>query len=651
MAEISQTNFKRRLTLALTLPLLLMSLLAAILFGQINHLTSSMQWVNHTDQVISQANHTEKLLVDLETGLRGYLVTGNLEFLEPYKEASSVIASTFDEFARLISDNPKQIKRLGEVRSLHQQWYRYAQQLIAVRQQEGDYQSYAINIQGKKLMDQIRGEMASFIQTEEVLRNTRTRTVQKTTQWLLISGIPLFLGIGAFLAFFIWRQLMAVARSYARALKVAQEHTEALLESEAALRRFAQRLATLHQIDRSILAAQASATLIYDALTQMRQLLPYQQAFVVLFNFETNTAIVMAGSVNGDLSMPETPRIPLADFELDGVLQPTICYVEDLSTSKSPPALQRLLDEEARCYLTVPLVVEDNLMGKLYLVANQKAAFAAEHQIIATEVADQLAIALQQTNLREQLQNYTAQLEQRVAERTAELQETNEELEAFSYSVSHDLRAPLRTLQGFTQALMEDYGSQLDDLGQDYARYIVEAAVSMDTLIADLLAYSRLGRTEIQIQPTDLSRVLAEALSQLDTERRERNAQIILEAPLPQVMAQYRILVQVLTNLLSNAIKFVKPDVQPQVRVWAEEREKSVRFWVEDNGLGIAEEHQERIFRVFERLHGIEAYPGTGIGLAIVRKGIEHMGGRVGVVSQPDKGSRFWLEFPKSGVG
>jgi signal transduction histidine kinase len=296
-------------------------------------------------------------------------------------------------------------------------------------------------------------------------------------------------------------------------------------------------------------------------------------------------------------------------------------------------------------------VVEDNLMGKLYLVANQKAAFAAEHQIIATEVAAQLAIALQQTNLREQLQNYTAQLEQRVAERTAELQETNDELEAFSYSVSHDLRAPLRTLQGFTQALMEDYGSQLDDLGQDYARYIVEAAVSMDTLIADLLAYSRLGRTEIQIQPTDLSRVLAEALSQIDTERRERNAQIILEAPLPQVMAQYRILVQVLTNLLSNAIKFVKPDVQPQVRVWAEEREKSVRFWVEDNGLGIAEEHQERIFRVFERLHGIEAYPGTGIGLAIVRKGIEHMGGRVGVVSQPDKGSRFWLEFPKSGVG
>jgi light-regulated signal transduction histidine kinase (bacteriophytochrome) len=284
-------------------------------------------------------------------------------------------------------------------------------------------------------------------------------------------------------------------------------------------------------------------------------------------------------------------------------------------------------------------------------VANQKAAFAAEHQIIATEVAAQLAIALQQTNLREQLQNYTAQLEQRVAERTAELQETNDELEAFSYSVSHDLRAPLRTLQGFTQALMEDYGSQLDDLGQDYARYIVEAAVSMDTLIADLLAYSRLGRTEIQIQPTDLSRVLAEALSQLDTERRERNAQIILEPPLPQVMAQYRILVQVLTNLLSNAIKFVKPDVQPQVRVWAEEREKSVRFWVEDNGLGIAEEHQERIFRVFERLHGIEAYPGTGIGLAIVRKGIEHMGGRVGVVSQPDKGSRFWLEFPKSGVG
>jgi signal transduction histidine kinase len=142
--------------------------------------------------------------------------------------------------------------------------------------------------------------------------------------------------------------------------------------------------------------------------------------------------------------------------------------------------------------------------------------------------------------------------------------------------------------------------------------------------------------------------VISEALSQLDIELRERKPQVNVTEPLPQVMAHRRTLVQVITNLLSNAIKFIEPDVQPQVRVWAQSRGDSIRLWVVDNGLGIAVEHQERIFRVFERLHGIEAYPGTGIGLAIVRKGMERLGGRVGVESQLGQGSRFWIELPKS---
>jgi signal transduction histidine kinase len=204
-------------------------------------------------------------------------------------------------------------------------------------------------------------------------------------------------------------------------------------------------------------------------------------------------------------------------------------------------------------------------------------------------------------------------------------------------------------MQGFTQALLEDYGDKIDSMGQEYARYIVESAVQMDTLIADLLTYSRLSRTEIQIQPIDLSSLLEQVLSQLDAELRERQALVTIEQPLPQVMAQRTTLVQVLTNLLANALKFVKPDVQPQVRVWAEERgsREWVRLWVEDNGIGIEPQYHERIFRVFERLHGVETYPGTGIGLAIVRKGMERLGGRVGVESQLDKGSRFWIELPK----
>jgi len=688
MSQISQKNFRRRLTRALVLPLLLMIILAASLIAQIAQLTSVMQWVSHTDEVIAKANHTEKLIVDLETGVRGYLVTGNSEFLEPYQQANSVLDSTFNQFTRLISDNPSQLKRLREVRSHYEQWNRYAQQMIALRQQGGDYQSYAINAKGKKLMDTIRSKMASFIQTEEVLRNARTRTAQQTTQWVLFMRLCLTFGIGGILAVFTRRQLIAVAQSYGHALAVAQEQTEALRDSEAALRRSAQRLASLHLIDRSILEAHSSEALIRAALSRMRQLVPYQQAFVVLFNFQTRTAQILAGIENGDFRREGT-TMPIEDFEPDVALQQEILYVEDIAAVEScSPALSRLLSAGAGSYLTIPLVVEENLIGELNLVATQKAAFAPEDQEIAKEVADQLAIAMQQSNLREELQRYTSELEQRVAQRTAALEETNSELEAFSYSVSHDLRAPLRTMQGFTQALLEDYGSQLDSIGQDYARYIVESAVQMDTLISELLTYSRLSRVEIQIQPIDLSVVVAVVLRQLDVELQQRQAQVTVEEPLPQVMAHRTTLAQILTNLLTNAFKFVAPGVQPRIRVWAEEREeedaktprhaqegnsrlaasphlplsasnsepqtltapqgKWIRLWVEDNGIGIAVEHQERIFRVFERLHGVETYPGTGIGLALVRKGIERMGGRVGVDSQPNQGSRFWIELVKS---
>ena len=162
----------------------------------------------------------------------------------------------------------------------------------------------------------------------------------------------------------------------------------------------------------------------------------------------------------------------------------------------------------------------------------------------------------------------------------------------------------------------------------------------------DLLAYSRLSNADLHPQPVSLSAIVAEAQAQLKEDLQERKAQLTVEEPLPQVVGHPAILVQVVANLLANAAKFVAPRVLPQVRVWAEKRGQRTRLWVEDNGIGIKSEHQGRIFRVFERLHGIETYQGTGIGLAIVRKGIERMGGFVGVESEPGRGSRFWIELP-----
>src|SRR2546427_4280613 len=169
----------------------------------------------------------------------------------------------------------------------------------------------------------------------------------------------------------------------------------------------------------------------------------------------------------------------------------------------------------------------------------------------------------------------------------------------------------------------------------------------MDTMFQDLLAYSRLSRAQMLLQPLDLRSVMAQIRAHTEGEFRKALLEVAIPEAFPHVMAHPTTLVQVVTNLLTNAVKFVAPGVRPHVRVWAEERGEWGRLWVEDNGIGIAPEHQDRIFRVFERLHGSEMYPGTGIGLAIVAKGMERMGGRAGVESTPGKGSKFWIELPK----
>jgi len=240
------------------------------------------------------------------------------------------------------------------------------------------------------------------------------------------------------------------------------------------------------------------------------------------------------------------------------------------------------------------------------------------------------------------------ELERRVTARTAALQESHDQMEAFVYSMSHDLRSPLRSIEGFAQALVEDYAPQLDATAQDFLQRIRSSAQRLDALIRDLVDYTRLQQAELLMLPVSLELAIDEVLGVLRREINAKQAKVTVDRPLPRVMATTTTLSVVLANLLSNALKFVANGVRPEVVITAEIKQHWVRLNVRDNGIGIDPAYQERIFRVFERLHGPEVYAGTGIGLALVSKGIERMGGRFGVDSALGSGSCFWIELPKA---
>jgi signal transduction histidine kinase len=230
-------------------------------------------------------------------------------------------------------------------------------------------------------------------------------------------------------------------------------------------------------------------------------------------------------------------------------------------------------------------------------------------------------------NLMAERKHAEAMLEQIVRERTLQLTETNEQLETLVYSIAHDLRAPLRSMQAFAKILLEDYAPRLDETAARYADRIVRSAETMAALVLDLLAYGKAARSEMILEDVDLEASWKTSLDLFEQDISDHGATITTLHPLPPVVANAPTLNQVLANLLGNALKFVPAGVAPQIVFKAEEKGGMVRISVEDNGIGIAPEYHEKIFRVFERLQKNKS-EGTGIGLAIVRKGVERMGGK-----------------------
>ena len=290
------------------------------------------------------------------------------------------------------------------------------------------------------------------------------------------------------------------------------------------------------------------------------------------------------------------------------------------------------------------------LMGSYFFAAprGSLAIYDLEHQVSAgLFVAVGLFVALlSELRRREIVRRKRA--EEMVRQAAQDLKRSNTDLEQFACIASHDLQEPLRTVAGFVTLLRDRYRGKLDDEADKFIDFAVDGVSRMSQLIQDLLAYSRVGTHGKQPEPTPCGQSLENALTNLQTSISKQNAKITHD-PLPVVMADAAQLSQLFQNLIGNAVKFRHDDVPPEIRIGAERQSNQWVLWVKDNGIGIPPDQYDRIFEVFERLHGQKKYPGSGVGLAICRKIVERLGGRIWVESTVGKGTTFYFTLPDAG--
>lgn len=318
-------------------------------------------------------------------------------------------------------------------------------------------------------------------------------------------------------------------------------------------------------------------------------------------------------------------------------------HTESAVLRQAVPLIANLLNIKSA--INVPLQHEGKPIGLLAVTSSKELGQAELERLSA--LAGPITVAIIRKQAEDRNRQLTEELEERVKARTAQLELANRELESFSYSVSHDLRAPLRSIDGFSQALLEEHAGQLDQAGRDHLTRVRNATSRMSDLIDDLLNLSRVARAELRRAPVDLSelaRTVADDLSQSDP---DRSVDWKIEFGL-SAHGDPTLLRAVMENLLGNAWKFTSRQPEPRIEFGTLEAEGEQAFFVRDNGAGFNMDYADKLFGTFQRLHSDREYPGTGVGLASVQRVIHRHGGRIWAEGQVDRGATFYFTLPSS---
>jgi PAS domain S-box-containing protein len=416
--------------------------------------------------------------------------------------------------------------------------------------------------------------------------------------------------------------------------------------AEDRLRRSADRLGMLHDLDQAILAARSPAEVGRAALGRIRRMVPCQRCTVVLFDTTRGQAQVLAGFA-GAAALSAT-TMPLETLSPGDVLRrATVRTTDDLTALEDPPPIFRqLMADGIRSVLSVPLLVDGEAIGEINLASATPAGFDAEHREIALEIATPLAIAIQHARLRDELARRTAELERRVAERGAALRTATAELDSVLYSVSHDLRSPMRHIGGFAQLLLEDGGPGLDPAAQHYARRISEGAARLAAMVDDLVQFSRVSRQDMMRREVNLNTLVEDLVGHFQAEAAVEGRVLDWQVgELPTIEGDPALMRIAVEQLLANAVKFTRPRERAAIRIRPVRSEEQDGLAVEDNGVGFRMAYAGKLFGLFQRLHRAEEFEGNGAGLALVQRIAQRHGGRVWAESELDQGATFYVTF------
>ena len=462
--------------------------------------------------------------------------------------------------------------------------------------------------------------------------------------WIFDIALSAVLNAGRFdLGFYAGRIYGLLAASFVLTMLLA-ENTMLYGRLVEAHGKHAKRLKILHEIDRAVAAEETPEAIAGAAIQPLREVLGVPRAIVNIFDLAAGEVEWLAAAGRRRTHVGPGVRYSIrlmGDVEALKRGEPQLIDTHALPRG---PEVDALLASGVRIYMVMPMIAGGELIGAISF-GGEAGPFPDEQMSIAREVATQLAIAVSQARLYERVKRHSDELELRVHERTEELQAANKELEAFSYSVSHDLRAPLRAVDGYAQMLEEDYGGKLDAEGNRLLAVVRASSRKMGELIDDLLAFSRLGREPLRTRPVQLDSLVHQIIDETRPSHNGRTrlatARSFWESALKQALA----------NLLSNAIKFTRDKNPAVVEVGCRNGGGSAVYYVKDNGAGFDMKYYNKLFGVFQRLHSTAEYPGTGVGLAIVQRVINRHGGRVWAESAPGEGATFCFTLQHDGRG